>query len=75
MRLPALGVGFVLGIGSAALFILASSAFGMAPITGALEAAKAEAGGPILLAVSGILAVVVMIGVAAGVVRVVSRST
>lgn len=64
----------VLG-GVALAFLLGAADASMAPITTALQDANSEARGPILAATAGILAVVVMIGVAAGIVRVLSRAT
>lgn len=71
-----------LGLALAVLFLLAvvsvvsaAGTVGLAPITGALEQANTEARGPILTAVSAILAVFVMISIGAGVAKVLTRST
>ena len=59
---------FVLLYGSA-------DASALGPITAALNTAEAEARSSVVPAVAGILAVIVLISVGAGVVRAVNRST
>lgn len=57
------------------LLVAAAHASGLGEVSSALNAAEAEARGSILTGVAGILAVVVLIGAAAGVVRAVTRAT
>lgn len=64
-----LGFSLLLGLWASA------QAAGLGPLTDTLTQANQEARGSIVPAVAAILAVIVLIGVGAGLVRVISRST